>query len=218
MNHFAKRLSIGSNRLFAVALATMVVGLLVFGVLGASILHGNSLARLDFRLNVVIRRGMPPDSTDLFHFISLLGFQILAVVGVLVGIFLALKRRWLYMAVWGTAWAGGIALNPLLKRIFARPWPFLAHSFPSGHAMFAVIAYGLLAYFALSKLDNQVTRVVVVVGTVTLVLLIGLSRIYLGVHYVSDVVGGFAIGAVWLMACITATEAIKLATASDSRQ
>jgi undecaprenyl-diphosphatase len=115
------------------------------------------------------------------------------------------------------ALAGGEALNLLLKELFARPRPFFVdpllpvtgYSFPSGHAMVALVAYGMLAYFAILALRSWQARAAVVLGTSLLVLLIGFSRMYLGVHYFSDVLAGFAAGGVWLSALITAMEIIR---------
>lgn len=217
MNQVSNRLLFKHKRHFVIGLGVVAVGLLVFGVLGATILHGNALARFDLRLNAVIRGRTTPYTLDLFRLISLLGFQILCVIAMLVSLFLALKRKWIYLNAWITAWAGGLALNAVLKPMFARPWPYLTYSYPSGHAMFAVIAYGLLAYFVLSEWYSQPARVAVILGTITLVLLIGLSRVLVGAHYVSDVLGGFAMGAAWLSVCITATQIIRLLEADHFR-
>ena len=91
---------------------------------------------------------------------------------------------------------GGGILNQVLKRIFERVRPDIfpviaesGYSFPSGHAMGAICFYGILAYFA---------------GLAGIyILLIGLSRVYLGVHYPTDILAGYAAGATWLFFCIT---------------
>jgi len=108
-------------------------------------------------------------------------------------------------------------LNRLLKGLFVRPRPYFEHpllietsySFPSGHAMESFVLYGMLAYFAVLALETWRARTAVVFGTALLVLLIGLSRMYLGVHYFSDVVAGYAAGGVWLSALITGAETVR---------
>ena len=131
---------------------------------------------------------------------------------------LAWRRRWLYLGTWITAVAGSAALNHLLKGLFARPRPFFEHpllvetsySFPSGHAMESFVAYGMLAYLAvLLWLRSWETRVAVICGAALVVVLIGFSRMYLGVHYFSDVIAGYAAGGVWLSALITGAEAMR---------
>src|SRR3954468_12571093 len=115
MNQISKRLSVRQNQRFLIGLIVVAIGLLVFGFLGATILHGNALARFDLRLNAVIRGKTTPYAIDLFRLITLLGFQVLCIIALGVTIFLAVKRKWISLAAWGTAWGGGLALNFVLK-------------------------------------------------------------------------------------------------------
>jgi len=99
-----------------------------------------------------------------------------------------------------------------LKLVVGRPRPsadlvqILSHEqgngFPSGHALFAIVILGLLAYFAFINVKNRTIRVVVLAGLIALILLIGTSRVYLGVHWPSDVIGGYLIGGLFLTALI----------------
>ena len=75
--------------------------------------------------------------------------------------------------------------------------------------MESLVLYGMLAYFAVLKLESWRARTAVVFGTALLVLLIGLSRMYLGVHYLSDVLAGYAAGGVWLSALVTGAETVR---------
>ena len=84
-----------------------------------------------------------------------------------------------------------------------------SYSFPSGHAMESFVAYGMLAYLAVLALKTWEARVAAVCGAALLVVLIGFSRMYLGVHYFSDVIAGYAAGGVWLSALITGAETIR---------
>lgn len=93
----------------------------------------------------------------------------------------------------------------MLKLVFRRPRPDVlrlveqsGYSFPSGHAMNSMIFYGLAAYLLVRR-GRHWSRYLVAGFVAVLVLLIGLSRIYLGVHYASDVLAGFLIGAGWLI-------------------
>ena len=152
--------------------------------------------------------------TYFFHIVSILGpLEVLALVGVLVALALLVQRSWLTLAVWLVAVLGGEALNLLIKDLFARPRPSFerpmvvetSYSFPSGQAMESLVVYGMLAYFTVLTLRSQRARAVSVGGAALIVVLIGLSRVYLGAHYVSDVVGGFAAGGAWLGAVVTVT-------------
>jgi undecaprenyl-diphosphatase len=109
--------------------------------------------------------------------------------------------------------AGLLSLvNTVLKLIIGRQrppanlvqvfYPMQTSGFPSGHAMFSIMVLGLLAYFIFINMKNRILRTVVLAGLIALILLIGISRVYLGVHWPSDVVGGYVIGGALLTALI----------------
>jgi undecaprenyl-diphosphatase len=118
---------------------------------------------------------------------------------------LALRRRWrlaVYLLVTG---AGALVLDPVLKTLVGRLRPVVAHpvaygngnSFPSGHALGSIVCYGALFLVFVPAARGAWRRVLAAVF-VTLIAAIGISRLLLGVHYVSDVLGGWALGIMWL--------------------
>ena len=120
-------------------------------------------------------------------------------------IVLAIRRRWrlaIYLLVAG---AGALVLDPVLKSLVGRLRPVVAHpvahgtgnSFPSGHSLGSIVCYGAVLLVFLPATRGRWRRIFVA-GVVTLVVLIGISRILLGVHYLSDVLGGWALGITWL--------------------
>jgi undecaprenyl-diphosphatase len=116
------------------------------------------------------------------------------------------------------ATAGGLLLNNLLKLGYGRPRPqvfewgttVVSWSFPSGHAMSAAVVYGTVAYLAARLQRRHLHRVFTLLMAATLILLIGFSRLYLGVHYPSDVIAGVIIGLAWAAFCMATLEAIQL--------
>jgi membrane-associated phospholipid phosphatase len=133
----------------------------------------------------------------------LLGITVLAAFGLL------LRRRLAHAALMGAALAGGEALNMALKAAFERPRPRFSDplataagfSFPSGHAMVSLTVYGALALVVSAGIGSRRARVAVLGSAVALVIAIGFSRLYLGVHYVSDVVAAYCAGLAWLLLC-----------------
>jgi membrane-associated phospholipid phosphatase len=189
-----------------------------FGDLAEDVVTEDSLVRFDRAVATILHYLATPPLTTFFLVVTALGSaEVLALLGLVVAVVYGLRRRWLYLGTWLAALAGGAVLNELLKGLFARPRPSFAdplvletgYSFLSGHAMLSLIAYGVLAYFVVLGLRTWRARTAVVFGAALLVLLIGFSRMYLGVHYFSDVVAGYTAGGVWLSALITGMETIR---------
>lgn len=152
---------------------------------------------------------------------TLASFEFLAVAALLVALGLLLRRRRIEAATTVVVAAGGGGLVEVLKLVFHRlrpqAFPPLAveasYSFPSGHAMIAVSFYGLLAHFLL-RAHPGVPQKVMAAGLLLLVGLIGLSRVYLGVHWPTDVLAGYVTGGAWLLACILVSEELRRRTRS----
>ena len=148
----------------------------------------------------------------LFTGVSLLGAPILVGVIALSAILFARRRDWLRATAVLLASASGAGLNTLLKYVFHRGRPeyateFIKHaswSFPSGHAMESIVGYGMLLGVTLHAIHTTARRRLAIGGVALLVILIGMSRVYLAVHYLTDVVAGWLAGGAWLVVCLTA--------------
>ena len=119
------------------------------------------------------------------------------------------KRQRLVAGAFVIACMGTLVLNQGMKLAFARPrpilWPRLiqetSYGFPSGHALGSLVLYGFMAYVLACRYPQQSRSIYSI--TVGLIASIGLSRLYLGVHYPTDVFAGYAVGFLWLMVCIS---------------
>ena len=115
------------------------------------------------------------------------------------------KHRWYSIKI-GVIALSSVLMMHLLKLIFNRPRPLIpllepaiGLSFPSGHAMTSITFFGLLIYFVNGHTPNKTIKVILICLLVVLILLIGISRIYLRVHYPSDVLAGYCMGTIWLI-------------------
>ncbi|WP_341529038.1 phosphatase PAP2 family protein [Nostoc sp. UHCC 0302] len=158
--------------------------------------------------------------TPLFDRI-MLGVTSLADPLTLLVICLGLEINWEYYnhhweaTTLSLATAGAIGLNYLLKVIFGRARPALwnhiidvgQHSFPSGHAMVSIVIYGFIAYILTQQFPQWKKQISAL--TVILIIAVGFSRLYLGVHWPTDILAGYAIGLVWLIFCIFILKAVQ---------
>jgi membrane-associated phospholipid phosphatase len=190
----------------------------LFGGVVEDLITGDPLVRFDRVVDDYLHSHATPHLTTFFLVVTALGSTVaIVLLGVVVAALLAWRRLWTLLWTWIAAVAGSALIDWLLKGIFQRPRPHFAHplvvetgySFPSGHAMESFVVYGMLAYLAVLWLRNWEACVAAVCGAALVVVLIGFSRMYLGVHYFSDVVAGYAAGGVWLSALITGAETIR---------
>jgi undecaprenyl-diphosphatase len=135
-----------------------------------------------------------------------------AVLGLIVILSIALMlslKRWSEAVMLLVGAVGGVEISQGLKHLFERARPDLAYraveavnaSFPSGHAMLSAVVYLTLGTLAARFAEKRRIKVLVMSAAVLLTLLVGCSRIYLGVHWTSDVLAGWSMGAAWAMLC-----------------
>jgi membrane-associated phospholipid phosphatase len=189
-----------------------VAAVLLFATLAKSIVSSGQIVQYDQRIATDLHASASPNETMAFKLITLLGFQGLWIVVAGLAIYLLYKRHFAQLTVWLIGYLGGELLNAALKMVFNRPRPVFTDplltaanaSFPSGHAMASLVVYGLLTFLILIRMRKTILRLAIILVAITLIVLIGISRIYLGVHYFSDVMGGYIVGSAWLIVCISA--------------
>lgn len=158
---------------------------------------------------------MSPNMTSFMKFLSFLGSSSVLIVAAvaLYYTFGIQKKKYIYGKVIILNLAITALLNNVFKLLFHRQRPDVlrlvsagGYSFPSGHSMTSLSFYGLLMYFSYIGIKNIWTKFFLLIAFSLLILLIGISRIYLGVHYASDVLAGFFAGFIWLSIYIPAVK------------
>ena len=210
-------LAAAKSELGAVA-ALMVIagGLLAFLHVSEEVAEGDTHA---FDLAVLTALRLPGDPNSLIgpkwlHIaatdITALGsVTVLGLIVLLAVIFMASLKRWTEALVVLVGAVGGMEISQGLKALFGRERPDLVYraveasnpSFPSGHAMLSAVVFLTLGALAARFATLRRVKALALGSGVLLSVLVGMSRIYLGVHWTSDVLGGWSLGAAWAMAC-----------------
>ena len=191
-----------------VSLAVAVFTLLLFSWIANEVKEGDT-ARFDLSVRVWIHQFFSPTLTRKMVVVSEFGAKIL-IATFLAALILFLLLRWQRAALWLViTMAGALVLDLGLKYGFhrVRPTPFYGplphtYSFPSGHALFSFCFYGVLAGLINDRVRSLGLRILIWITAALLIVAIGFSRIYLGVHYPSDVIAGYMAAALWVSAMI----------------
>ena len=154
-------------------------------------------------------------TTPIAKFVTNLGGAIF-IIALAIVLFIVIKNKKVGISIF-TNLAIITILNQLLKRILQRPRPTeyriieeTGYSFPSGHSMISMAFYGYLIYLIYKYIENKYVKLILISLLSILICMIGVSRIYLGVHYTSDVLGGFLISISYLVIYISAINKILL--------
>jgi undecaprenyl-diphosphatase len=181
-----------------------LLSLFLFAKLASEMREGETVG-FDNGVRGWVHQFASPGMTQAMTFISLLGYDIL-LAELVIAILIFLRIGWRRAAIWlSVTMVGSVLLDLTLKHVFHRPRPVPyfgdaphSYSFPSGHALASFCFYGVLAGLIVDRAERLSVRVAVGVLAAVLVLGIGISRIYLGVHYPSDVVAGYIAAAMWV--------------------
>jgi len=205
------------NRFFGLpltlfSLAFLYVALLFFGVIN-DLLTSNVLAAADLRIENLFYAWRTLPAVKVFLWLTFLGEKSMIVVFALMisGILWLLKKNWQILIMWFII-AGSALSVWLTKMFFDRPRPINAvyletsASFPSAHATLAVVFCGFVVFLLLSYLKKKKYKLLSLLSGLAVILVIGFSRIYLGVHYFSDVWAGYLLGLLWLIIGMALTQ------------
>ncbi len=199
-----------------VALAVIVIAGWLVAELADEVLEGTTQQYDEW---VLRRLRTPGDTTDplgpawfedMWRDVTALGsFTVLTLVTIACAGYLLMRKRYRMLALLAAATVGGLGVSLLLKNLFARPRPEFASaaahvmtaSFPSGHSMLSAVVYLTLGVL-LARTSTQYRYKLYFLSVALVVsMLVGLSRIYLGVHYPTDVLAGWSLGLIWALLC-----------------
>ena len=198
-----------------------ILGVLIFILLAYNLVHNGPLIKWDI------------STAEYFHSIALntspwiidimiagyyIGLQGMIIFGVLLGLYFIFKKLWkeLVMVCITMGTSGLIFL--VLSHIFNRPRPFTLFptliwpkspnvpGFPSGHALSIIVCCGLLLYLFAPKIKSQFGKALAIIIAILVVIFIGFSRLYIGDHYLTDIIAGYALGIAWFGLTVTLIE------------
>jgi membrane-associated phospholipid phosphatase len=189
-------------------IVALLAASVAFALIAVSVASKDPILQRDLQVLVWLHtHGNPAFSAFLLavsHMHNLIGVGFFTL---LLAFVLARRRKWDWVVSLALAMGGGMLLNLVLKQLFHRDRPawddplisLTSYSFPSGHAAGATLFYGFLALYVISHVKELPWRVLVVVAAVAMVALVAFSRMYLGVHYPSDVLAAMSASTAWLV-------------------
>jgi undecaprenyl-diphosphatase len=204
-----------------IGLIMFIFGLLIFIILAYNLVNQGPLLKWDVPLaeyfhNLALRSS--PFVIGIMVVGYYTGLQGMIIFGILLGLYFIFKKLWreLVMVIVALGSSGLIFL--LLSHIFNRPRPFTLFDkliwsgspnipgFPSGHALSIIICCGLLVYLFLPKIKSYLGKALAIIIAFLVVIFIGFGRLYVGDHYLTDILAGYALGIAWFGLTITSIE------------
>lgn len=201
-----------------IALVIVIIGTNLFIEL-TDTLESETLSEWDAAVTEYVLSYRNPVLTKYFMFVTDVGdlYGYLIVLSIFFGVSFFVFKHWKYVLQTTLVLALASVSNVILKRFIDRARPSIEHlvsvetlSYPSGHAMSAMAFYGFLIYLFTQFKMNNLLKFASITVLAILLISIGISRIYLGVHFPSDIAGGFIAGFIWVIFCILLFNIIEL--------
>ena len=201
-----------------------VLGLWAFAELADEVMEGDTRALDEWVIRAMRHADNQNDALgpvwfeDSVRDVTALGSAtVITIVVIVVLGFVAIRRKYHALVLIVIAVAGGGLLNIMLKHLFARPRPELVEplirvstpSFPSGHSLLSAVVYLTLGALLTRLVRPKRLKLYVIGNALFLTFIVGLSRIYLGVHYPTDVLAGWTVGLVWAVVCWLIADALQ---------
>ena len=190
----------------------------LFGAIAEDVINRDPLVVLDLRIANWFHAHLFNPVTPLMLAVSALnGITGLSILSVLLAAYFLRRRDWYWLLGLILAVPGGMLLNVLTKLAFHRVRPHFTdplvdlatYSFPSGHTIGATVFYGTLAAYLMTRIHGSGQRLAIIACALSMIMITGFSRVYLGAHFLSDVVAAFAEGCAWLALCLIAVATLQ---------
>jgi undecaprenyl-diphosphatase len=204
-----------------IGLVIVLLGVSLFGVFAVNLQTHGPLIQADTQI-VNDLHGVALQSSPFIRAVMIFGFYLgehaIVAIGAVLALYFLYKRFWPELCMVLIAWAGEGAIWSVLSQYFNRVRPMFDISvwrqmpppgFPSGHSFSAVMCFGLLAYLLAPKMPSRLWKAAVIVAAVLVILYIGFSRVFVGDHFPTDVLAGYALGIAWSAFVYTVVELIS---------
>jgi len=196
-----------------------LIGSTIFGAIAYNVWTKGPLLQWDTSLNRQFHAEAADTPSRIIEFMIFgffVGKELLQVIVVILSVYFLYKRYWPELAMLLIGSGGGAIIWYFLIEIFNRPRPtdqigivVTDSSFPSGHTISSMICYGFLAYLLVPKMPSLFWKWVIVLASLLTMAFIGFSRVFLGGHYLSDIIAGYALGLAWGALVFTLIERIS---------
>jgi undecaprenyl-diphosphatase len=212
-----KKVRVRVKEIFAAFTLLSVELIILLAIFGGALVIFIGIAQMIFKDNKsdfdlqafkILSGSVSDINTDVMQFFTLLGTHIFLIPAniILVAYFLFIKKHRWYSVKIPVVALSSLVLMFSLKYLFRRSRPLAplleqarGYSFPSGHALISFTFYGLLIYLTWQNVKNIWVKWSITLALALLIFVIGLSRVYLRVHYASDVIAGYCVGCMWLL-------------------
>jgi len=209
---------------FVIGIFTILGSLFVFWKLAEDILEKETIF-FDASIIHVVYAIRSPLMTTIMETITFFGSTTFLAIAIVITIGTLFRKHRKDAYLFFCIFIFGVLINILLKDFFRRPRPdFLplihesSYSFPSGHAMNSFVFYTCVSFFIFHKMKNKKLGFILIIASILLILLIGISRIYLGVHYPSDVIAGYFAGLMWFVLVLLFERTIRVVHLFGNRE
>jgi membrane-associated phospholipid phosphatase len=193
-----------------------LIGSLLFGAIAYNVWTRGSLVQEDIALSKEMHSDAVNTPSRIIEFLIFgffVGKELLQVIVIILAVYFIYKRFWPELAMLLIGSGGGVLIWSLLIGFFDRQRPaqqigivVADASFPSGHAISSVICYGFLAYMIVPKMPSLFWKWTIVIVSVLVMLFVGFSRLFLGGHYLTDILAGYSLGLAWAALVFTLVE------------